>query len=284
MPLAQSDPPIKSLKRTLEGYDAIIAQMNYPLISCIMPTANRCAFVEQSLKLFQAQDYPNKELIIVEDGNESVARLVALMRDTHIRCYTCAERQSIGSKRNLASALAIGEFICHWDDDDYYGPQRLSKQVAPLLANEADVSAMKMSLLYSAATHTLYRCAKEAHAALFAQDVRSGTLMYRARYWHQGLRYEDCSRGEDVAFLQDLLDQGARLARIVDPASYVCVRHADNATSDMDYSHKASWHVEATLESYTELLAYMATRKEGENDTTTQTRKEPGNITQLDRC
>ncbi|WP_159462607.1 glycosyltransferase [Caballeronia glebae] len=36
-----------------------------PLISCIMPTYGRPAYVDEAVAMFLAQDYPNKELIIV---------------------------------------------------------------------------------------------------------------------------------------------------------------------------------------------------------------------------
>ena len=33
-----------------------------PLVSCIMPTANRHRFVPHAIRLFQSQDYPNREI------------------------------------------------------------------------------------------------------------------------------------------------------------------------------------------------------------------------------
>src|SRR5947207_144911 len=103
----------------------------YPLISCIMPTRNRRAFLAQAVKLFLAQDYPNKELVTLEDGEECNWDVMAgtnyhYLGNTHL---------TIGYKRNFAmwSRIAHGDILCHWDDDDYYGPQRLSVQVQPIL-------------------------------------------------------------------------------------------------------------------------------------------------------
>ena len=47
-----------------------------PLVSCIMPSANRRGFVPLAIRGFQAQEYPNKELIIVDDGEDAVRDLV----------------------------------------------------------------------------------------------------------------------------------------------------------------------------------------------------------------
>lgn len=99
-----------------------------PLISCIMPTRNRRLFVQQAIRLFQEQDYPNRELVIFEDGDEFNWE-IALGLNYHY----VPGRMSIGEKRNRACQIARGDILCFWDDDDYYGPQRLSLQAAPLL-------------------------------------------------------------------------------------------------------------------------------------------------------
>lgn len=46
---------------------------NSRFVSCVMPTANRRHFVPEAIRLFLAQDYAEKELIILDDGEHSVA-------------------------------------------------------------------------------------------------------------------------------------------------------------------------------------------------------------------
>lgn len=222
------------------------------LISCIMPSySGRRDFLPQALKLFQAQDYPNKELIIVDDGSiyQNLSELIP--NEPHIeyvyvdRLFTRANL-TLGAKRNLACSLAQGEIIAMWDDDDFYAPQRLTKQVEPILRGDADVTAMRMSHTLDLPSGTLYQCPEAAHNALFTHDVRSGTLMYKASYWRDGLCYPNVSRGEDVAFLHGLVARGARLQQIVSPESYICVRHGGNVSDGLDY---AGWK-RVSLEQY----------------------------------
>ena len=47
-----------------------------PLVSCVMPTFDRRSFVPQAVRYFLRQDYPAKELIIVDDGPEPVSDLL----------------------------------------------------------------------------------------------------------------------------------------------------------------------------------------------------------------
>ena len=89
-----------------------------------MPTFNRRAFIPLALKRFLAQDYPNKELVIVDDGAEAIGNLVNAVPG--VRYIRLNQRLSIGAKRNLACREARGELIAQWDDDDWYAPDRLS--------------------------------------------------------------------------------------------------------------------------------------------------------------
>ncbi len=209
-------------------------------ISVIMPTRNRRQFIPQALKYFWHQDYAEKELILIDDGEEKIADLLPRGTGT-LRYISISEPCSIGMKRNLGCSFATGEIICHFDDDDYYGPHRLSKQVEPLLRGEAECSGMRMSLLLDARQGTLWTCDDCTHRQLFKQDVHYGTLMYRASYWQQGIHFASVNVGEDVRFVHALLAQNARLARIVDPASYIYVLHGTNTTSDMRLVHTSGW-------------------------------------------
>src|SRR5690606_21807539 len=47
-----------------------------PLVSCIMPTYNRRAFAPLALEYFRRQTYPDRELIVVDDGSDPVGDVV----------------------------------------------------------------------------------------------------------------------------------------------------------------------------------------------------------------
>ena len=95
-----------------------------------MPTFDRRSFVPQSVRYFLRQDYPAKELVIVDDGPEPVSDL--LPADPRIVYHRLEARTVLGAKRNLACELARGSVIVHWDDDDWASPERVSVQVAAL--------------------------------------------------------------------------------------------------------------------------------------------------------
>ncbi|MGH2522710.1 MAG: glycosyltransferase, partial [Anaerolineales bacterium] len=200
-----------------------------PLVSCIMPTCGRTAFVLQSIHYFQRQDYPTRELIIVDDGAEDLAG--QLPDDPRIRYVRLPPGRSIGAKRNRACELAGGSLIAHWDDDDWYAPGRLSAQAAPLLSGEADISGLTAGLFFELTRWKFWRCTPDLHRRLFVADVHGGTLVYRRRIWEQLARYPDRSLAEDAAFLHQALRRGARLRRLSGDSLFIYLRHAHNAWS-----------------------------------------------------
>ncbi|HZK82316.1 MAG TPA: glycosyltransferase family 2 protein, partial [Humisphaera sp.] len=116
-----------------------------PLVSCIMPTCDRRVFVPRAIAYFQRQDYPNKELIVVDDGADSIADLIPA-GDERVRYVRLAKRTTVGGKRNLACEKSESPLIAHWDDDDWHAPRRLRYQVEQLLKSQASICGLKTLL------------------------------------------------------------------------------------------------------------------------------------------
>ncbi|HEX6482488.1 MAG TPA: glycosyltransferase [Ktedonobacteraceae bacterium] len=198
-----------------------------PLVSCIMPTRNRRTFVRQSLTYFERQDYPNKELVIVDDGDDQVGDLVA--SHPQVRYIALPHRASIGAKRNLACEKAHGAIIAHWDDDDWYAPHRLSHQVAPLLTGQGDLNGLETFCFFDLPNWQAWTCSPALHRRLFVGDVHGGTLVYWRRIWEYQAHYPDVSLAEDAFFLRKASRRGARLQKLPHAQSFVYLRHSDNA-------------------------------------------------------
>ncbi|HZT99918.1 MAG TPA: glycosyltransferase [Ktedonobacteraceae bacterium] len=198
-----------------------------PLVSCIMPTHNRRKFVQQALMYFERQDYPNKELIIVDDGDDQVADLVASKSYAHY--IALPQKISIGAKRNLACQQAHGTIIAHWDDDDWYAPHRLSHQVAPLLSDQADIIGLETFCFFDIPRWQAWTCTPELHKRLFVGDVHGGTLVYRRSIWERLAKYPQVSLAEDAYFLRLACRQRARLLKLPHAQSFVYLRHEHNA-------------------------------------------------------
>ena len=84
-----------------------------PLISCLMVTANRADIARVAIECFSEQTWPNKELVIIDDGAEDYSDLIAsfdcadLVR--YIKLQPANPRLSLGELRNLSIEEAHGE-------------------------------------------------------------------------------------------------------------------------------------------------------------------------------
>ena len=195
-----------------------------PLVSCIMPTANRRDFVLQSIEYFRRQDYPACELLILDDeGGEDLAGL--LPGDDRIRYFRLRAGLTIGAKRNRGCELARGSFIAQWDDDDWYAPQRLSAQVAPLRAGTAQITGLSAGVFFDLEKWQFWRVSAALHRRMFVGNVHGGTLVFDRGLFDRGLRYPDRSLAEDAWFLWHATHGGAQLEALPGEALFVYLRH-----------------------------------------------------------
>lgn len=197
-----------------------------PLVSCVMVTCDRPEWALHSVELFLKQDYANRELVIVEDGKPALANL--LPDDRRIRLISTGGRASVGELRNRACEQARGEIIIGWDDDDWYGLNRITRQVAPILEGRADVTGLVGFGWLDVNTWRAWEVVPQQQARLLFHRMGCGTAAFRARLFDSGIRYPDQNLAEDVGFLGKLLAAGARLEAVEARDIFVYIRHGRN--------------------------------------------------------
>lgn len=197
-----------------------------PLVSCVMPTRGRPQFVAQALHYFERQDYPNKQLIVVGDRVDDVP--AALLQHPLVKFVAAGSQRSVGYKRNLACETAQGEIVLHWDDDDWYAADRISRQLAPLLRREAEICGLTAEDYFDLARWSFWRCSLQLHQRMYVRNVAGGTLAFRRKLWLDGVRYPDVSLAEDAAFLNLAIRGGARLQVMSGRELLIYLRHSGN--------------------------------------------------------
>ncbi len=99
-----------------------------------MPSYNTAQFIATSIDSVLNQDYPNIELIVIDDGSTDGS--LDLLRSYGGR-ITLITQQNQGSAvaRNAGLSAAQGDFIAFLDSDDIWLPGKLRTQVAYLQAH-----------------------------------------------------------------------------------------------------------------------------------------------------
>ncbi|HEY1902809.1 MAG TPA: glycosyltransferase [Terracidiphilus sp.] len=197
-----------------------------PLVTCIMPTFNRRRFIPLAIECFRSQTYPNKQLVVVDDGDSGVGDL--LEGQPNIRYVGVRHRMTVGGKRNLACEQAAGTLIAHWDDDDWYAPNRLAEQINPLIEGTCDMTALANNPLLEMKTGKFWTVSAQLQDQMCFEGVYAGTLVYPRSFWQDGTRYPDQNLAEDAGFLRQLINARKRILRIDAGNLFVYIRHGTN--------------------------------------------------------
>jgi hypothetical protein len=203
-----------------------------PLVSCLMPTGNRSEFAALAIRRFLAQDYVHSELVIIDDGTAPLAP--GLVAHPRIRYVRLKQSLSIGAKRNLACREAPGSILVQWDDDDWHGPERIRRQIAPLLAGQSEITGLSQTLFLDLARLEFWQPSAESFRRIAFAGVHCGTLAFRREVGERTC-YPDFSQGEDVAFLRPALAAGCRVAAVPARSDFVYVRHGTNVSQIDDF-------------------------------------------------
>ena len=111
-----------------------------PLVSIIIPAFNHAPFVGQCLDSVVADDYPNKEIFVIDDGSsDGTLDVIESWADGHERAIriSVVSRPNRGATRTLNELLSMarGELVLPIASDDYLLPGGVRALVAALAAD-----------------------------------------------------------------------------------------------------------------------------------------------------
>ena len=114
---------------------------DFPLVSVLIPCFNAEQWIGQAIDSALAQTYPNREVIVVDDGSSDRSLEIIRGYGDRIRHETGPNRGG-NRTRNRLLDLAGGEWLQYLDADDYLMPEKIERQMAFLSAGSADVDVV----------------------------------------------------------------------------------------------------------------------------------------------
>lgn len=109
----------------------------FPLVSIVIATYNGERFLEQQLNSLLAQDYPNTEIIAVDDCSTDKTVEILQQFSRHFpKIRFTVNRENVGCIKNFEKAISLakGDFIATCDQDDWWQPEKISllmKEIGP---------------------------------------------------------------------------------------------------------------------------------------------------------
>lgn len=199
--------------------------MTPPLVTCVMLTRwpERMAMVSDALASFHLQTYPNRELLVVNEGEPLSSR------DRRVRVINTGPRSSLGGQRDFGLVAASGEYVATWDDDDASCSRRLELQV-----ERAERGADYVIC------HRLWLADGDLEPVCEASAVAYVTALVRRSAALGAGGHGPGDHGEDAALFRRMQDAGARVS-VMDEPLYIYRRHGANVSSASTGEGLDSW-------------------------------------------
>jgi len=112
-----------------------MSNLHQPLVSIIIPVYNAEKYLEETILSALNQTWPNKEIIIVDDGSTDNSLLIAnKFTGPYIKVLR-QEKMGASAARNKGLLEASGDYIQFLDADDLLSPDKIKNQVILLEQN-----------------------------------------------------------------------------------------------------------------------------------------------------
>lgn len=171
--------------------------------------------------MFKRQDWRDKELLVATDQvTPDLEELVA--SSSGVRLLPLPLGLSLGEYRNLAISRASGDYVCQWDDDDWYDSRRISLQVKALEEAGSDAVFLSQWLIWWQARSLLF---------LSHQRIWEGSILARRSALPI---YPAMEKGEDSAAIAFML-RHSKVSLMDAPSLYCYCVTGQNTYADSHF-------------------------------------------------
>ena len=181
-------------------------------------------FVERSIKSFNKQTWPNKELVIVAESFNNTS--LKLLKSNKIK-YKLVEQPillSLGDYRNLSVSHSTGDYLCIWDDDDFYSCNRITAMMSIIKAAQCDIVFNEQIFIWW-----------EDRSILFLTSRRCWEGSMLAKRSCMGV-YPSTQKGEDT-FVSHNMMLHHKTALIQEASLYCYTINGENTCNEEHFEH-----------------------------------------------
>tara|TARA_B100000902_G_C27252865_1_gene886236 strand:+ start:584 stop:1273 length:690 start_codon:yes stop_codon:yes gene_type:complete len=194
--------------------------MSEIFVSILVATKNRHNFLENILRNFNRQDYPNElmELIIADDGDCLMENNIP--KDISNIKYLKYDKISLGLKRNKLCENAKGDIIIFMDDDDFYPKDKISVYVNEFSNNnDCLLAGSSIMHVYYTKLNKIYKFGPYGK-----NHCTCGTLAFKKEYF-ENHKFPDLCKAEERIFLDSYKN---KMIQIDSMKSILVIAHSKN--------------------------------------------------------
>lgn len=221
-------------------------------VSCLCITYKRVSFLVKSIDYFNSQTHDNKEFIIVyQDNDEETENFIkssnkfnlaefdkhefnySVKHESNITFLKVSKELSLGRKRNLSIQYATGDYVCIWDDDDFFPPNRIESQLDFLIYAEKPACTLSNLTLFLAEENKYFYSSHR-------NTGWEGSLLCKT---NEIGKYHDLNKKEDTPVIDELLGSN-NLAIMESPELYVYRLHGNNVSGKKHFEELLNYALE----------------------------------------
>ena len=194
--------------------------MNEPFVSYIIVTKDRRSEVVDCLRSVRGQDYPRKQIVVVDNGSSDDSASKIRKDFPEARLIALETNQGMPGGRNRGAAAADGEICVFVDDDARFADARATRRIVRYFEDDPKLACLALKICDSASGLEDYRATPRADKRIAQYDYPCayfcgvGFALRREALLEVGMFWEPLVYGaEEIDLSYRLLDRGYRLHR-----------------------------------------------------------------------
>ena len=234
------------LKKIFERSGVDFKWEEFPKVSFIVPTI-RPELLSSIYRTFDKQAYPNKELVVVFNSNQSLKDLVGadVEKDPRVKVSKIPSDYFTGGALNLAIKISDGEYVIKQDDDDFYFENYALDMMMWAKISNADFFGKNSAPLVFEGDETLYcKRRQELPGFLTREDLQGGvwisgnSLSGKKSFFEKVVKFSNEGYGavDSIFYLSLPINDEVR-AFLCDPFNMAALRMNDTS--------KHTWRADA---------------------------------------
>jgi GT2 family glycosyltransferase len=204
-----------------------------PLVSYVVVTRNRQSEVLRCLRSIREQDYPNKQIVTVDNGSTDGTPSVIREQFTEVHLLALGMNHGVSGGRNRGAANANGEICVFIDDDARFADAQATRRIVRYFDGDPKLACLAFKVCDPVTGLEDYKAIPRADKRRMQQDYPcayfcgAGFAVRRRALLDVGMLWEPLVYGgEEIDLSYRLIDQGHRLHR----TSSVVVLHLNVPT------------------------------------------------------
>lgn len=203
-------------------------------VSVIIPVYNMELFIAETLQSVLASDYPNFEVIAVDDGSTDASLRILhdwAQKDARLHVFS-TKNSGVSHTRNYAVRQSKGTYILPVDADDLIAPSFIT-EAASLLDKEKDTKVVVPRIMLFGRKEKKWRIPPFSRALLARRNMLPVCCMYRRSDFDRiGGYCEDITAREDWDFWIAMLKDKGKVNTLNNVGYYYRIRPRSKRITD----------------------------------------------------